>query len=264
MQKNWFIYSLTSLLTLPACNPVPSDILSQNEMRVVLTDMQIADCIIYGDRDEYKDHAKRLALYESVFRKHNITQAKYDSSLNWYAKNLDIYMRVYNLVSKDVDKRIADLGDVEKIELSAQKNDSINIWSRRNHLTFSPTENFNGTTFNINPKESYPSGSSFTLGMKIWGIQPNMKNKPEIRICADQGDTTIIVNDKISKDGYFQTTLQSIATKRVKRFYGFIRLDNKDMDYHKIYTDSISLIRYNYKSTGFTDKGLKPQKLLTK
>ena len=97
--------------------------------------MQIAEAIINADQDTYRDDAKKLALYESVFNKYHITQAEYDSSLTWYAQNLDIYMRVYNLVSKDIEDRIHDLGDVERTEVDTQKSDSVDIWSRRNYLT---------------------------------------------------------------------------------------------------------------------------------
>ena len=260
MCKHWFIYGLTSLCALSACSPVPENILSQKEMRVVLADMQIAEVIINADQDTYRDDAKKLALYESVFNKYHITQAEYDSSLTWYAQNLDIYMRVYNLVSKDIEDRIHDLGDVERTEVDTQKSDSVDIWSRRNYLTFSPKASFNGTTFNIEPKESYPPGSTFKLGMNVWGISQQAKHKPQIRICLDQGDTTVVINDQIMRDGYHETTLKSIVTKRIKRVYGFIYLNNRDMDYYKIYTDSISLMRYNYKSVGFeTTKEVKPR-----
>ena len=40
---------------------------------------------------------------------------------NWYAQNLDIYMRVYNLVSKDIEDRIHDLGDVERTEVDTKR-----------------------------------------------------------------------------------------------------------------------------------------------
>ena len=165
-------------------------------------------------------------------------------------------MRVYNLVSKDIEDRIHDLGDVERTEVDTQKSDSVDIWSRRNYLTFSPKASFNGTTFNIEPKESYPPGSTFKLGMNVWGIPQQAKHKPQIRICLDQGDTTVVINDQIMRDGYHETTL----TKRTKRVYGFIYLNNQDMNYYKIYTDSISLMRYNYKSVGFeTTKEVKPR-----
>ena len=260
MCKHWFIYGLTSLCVLSACSPVPENILSQKEMRAVLADMQIAEAIINADQATYKDDAKKLALYESVFNKYHITQAEYDSSLTWYAQNLDIYMRVYNLVSQDIEDRIHDLGDVERTEVDTQKNDSVDIWSRRTYLTFSPKASFNGTTFNIEPKESYPPGSTFKLGMNVWGMPQQAGHKPQIRICLDQGDTTVFINDQITRDGYHETTLKSIVTKRIKRVYGFIYLNNRDMDYYKIYTDSISLMRYNYKSTGFeTTKDIKPK-----
>lgn len=260
MCKHWFLYGLTSLCALTACSPVPENILSQKEMRAVLTDMQIAEAIINADQETYKEDAKKLALYESVFNKYRITRAEYDSSLNWYAQNPDIYMRVYNLVSKDLEDRIRGLGDVERTEVDTQKKDSVDIWSRRNYLTFSPKAPFNGTTFNIEPKESYPPGSTFTLGMNVWGMPQQAGQKPQIRICLDQGDTIVVVNDQITHDGYHETTLKSIVTKRIKRVYGFIYLNNRDMDYYKIYTDSISLMRYNYKSIGFeTANDIKPK-----
>ena len=75
-----------------------------------------------------------------------------------------------------------------------------------------------------------------------------MKNRPEIRITVEQGDTSVTVTDRINKDGYHQTILNSVATRRIKRVYGSIRLDNADMDYYKVYLDSMSLFRYNYGS----------------
>ena len=247
--KRWFLYGLAGW-GLTACSPVPDGILSQKEMQAVVADMQIAEAMISSDRETYEDDAQKLALYESVFRKHHITRAEYDSSLVWYARNLDIYMRVYNLVTNDMETRIDALGDVQRVDMGGGRRDSVDVWPRRAYLTFSPRVPFNGTTFHIEPKESYPPGSTFVLGMHVWGIGKGMKQHPEVRICVDQGDTTLVINDHLAKDGYHETTLRSIATKRVRRVYGYIRLEQGD-SYYKIYADSISLMRYNYRSTGF-------------
>ena len=67
-------------------------------MQGVLTDMLLAEAMVNVDYNTYKSDTMKLALYESVFRKHDITQAVYDSSLVWYGRNLDIYMEVYNRV----------------------------------------------------------------------------------------------------------------------------------------------------------------------
>ena len=73
-----------------------------------------------------------------------------------------------------------------------------------------------------------------------------MAYKPEVRLSADQGDTTLTVNSKITKDGYHETILKTIPTKKVKRVFGYIRMDNMDTTYYKVYIDSLSLMKYNY------------------
>ena len=236
------------MLGMASCSPVPDGILSQKEMKSVVTDMEIAEAMINSDKVTYKDDAHKLALYEAVFRKYHITRAEYDSSVMWYARNLDRYMQVYNMIASDVDDRIAALGNVEKTFSSSSLQDSIDIWPRRPYLTFSEKNSFNGTLFRIEPKDPFPSGSSFSLKMKVWGVLPTMKSKPEIHICVDQGDTILTVNEKIIRDGNHATMLKSIPTKRVMRVYGYIRMDNVGRDYYKVYADSISLTRYNYKS----------------
>ena len=205
--------ALLATTLLAACSKVPDGILSEKKMQGVLTDMLLAEAMVNVDYNAYKSDTMKLALYESVFRKHDITQAVYDSSLVWYGRNLDIYMEVYNRVLADLNKRI---------------------------------NNFNGVTFDIRPETNYSSGSSFVLGMRVWGLNNKMAYKPEVRLSADQGDTTLTVNSKITKDGYHETILKTIPTKKVKRVFGYIRMDNMDTTYYKVYIDSLSLMKYNY------------------
>ena len=75
-----------------SCSKAPSDILSEKEMQRVMTDVYLAEAMIGIDYNAYKSDSMKQALYESVFRKHGITQALYDSSMVWYGKNMDIFM----------------------------------------------------------------------------------------------------------------------------------------------------------------------------
>lgn len=231
---------------MAACDKVPDDVLSERDMQRVLTDMILAEAMVNADYNTFKSDTAKMALYESVFRKHEITRAMYDSSLVWYGKNLDIYMKVYDRVLADVNKRIDALGDVQADAAPVSNSDSVNIWPRRAYLTFSPKAVFNGVTFDIKPDAAYSSGSVFVLGARLWGLNPRLAHKPEVRISADQGDTTVTVNRRLDSDGYHQVTLRTVATKRVRRVYGYIRLDNADSTYFKVYVDSLNLMKYNY------------------
>ncbi|WP_102408148.1 DUF4296 domain-containing protein [Parabacteroides bouchesdurhonensis] len=248
MQNSLRRYGVLLLLTtvFAACSKVPDGVLSEKKMQQVVVDMQLAEAMIGTDYKKYPDQASKEALYQSVFRKHGISQALYDSSLIWYGKNLDIYMKVYDRVVRDLNKQITNLGDVQADAAPSSTRDSVDIWPRRPFMTLSPKAIFNGVVFDIRPEKDYSSGSIFVLGMNVWGINGQMKEYPEIRLSAVQGDTILTVNNKIVRDGYSETILETLPTRKVKRVYGYIRMNSTDSCYYKIYLDNISLMKYNY------------------
>ena len=207
-------YNVVLLLAtwLVACSKVPDDILSEKKMQAVQVDMQLAEAMINLDSKAFSD----------------------------------IYMKVYDRVLADLNKRQKALGDVQALAAPVSKQDSVDIWPRRTSLRLEPDALFNGVTFDIKPETNYSSGSTFVLGMNVWGINKGMVYKPEIRISADQGDTIVTVNDKVLRDGYHETVLKTVPTKQVKRVYGYIFMNNADSSYYKVYLDSLNLMKYNY------------------
>ncbi|MDR1981679.1 MAG: DUF4296 domain-containing protein [Tannerellaceae bacterium] len=250
MRKRLYKYSIALLAAiLPvACSKAPSGILPEKKMQAVLVDMQLAEAMIQTNYADYTDVAYKDALYQSVFKKHKITQAVYDSSLVWYGKNLDIYIEVLNLALANVDEHIKSMGDIQASAAPASNQDSIDIWPRRDFLILQPGALFNGVTFDIKPDMNYSSGSTFVLGMHVWGLTDTMRFTPEVHMAIDQIDTTLFVNRKITIDGYYETILRGIPTKQVRSVYGYIRMDNAGAKYYKIYIDNLNLIKYNYGS----------------
>lgn len=168
--RRYGVVLLTAALVV-SCSKVPDGILSEKEMKAVLIDMQLAEAMISTDYKKYSDDAEKEVLYQSVFRKHNIEQAVYDSSLVWYGRNLDVYMQVYDLVLAELNERQKALGDVQASAAPVSKQDSVDIWPRLTYLTFEPRAVFNGITVDIKPETNYPSGSTFVLGMRVWGLK---------------------------------------------------------------------------------------------
>lgn len=250
MRKQLYKYSiaLVAIAAVIACNKVPDGILSEKKMKDVMIDIHIAEGLIGNDAKTFPDSIRKDALFQSVFKKHNITQAVYDSSLVWYGQNLDILMNIYDLALNDINERVRDLGDVQASAAPTSNQDSVNIWPRRDYLVFEPNALFNGVVFDIIPDRFYSSGSGFVLGMRVWGIDKKMNYYPEVRIAINQGDTTIITNQTITTEGYHQTIVRGLPTKQVRRVYGYIRMDNTDTNYYKVFVDSLSLMKYNYRS----------------
>jgi hypothetical protein len=238
-----------------SCSRVPDHIISEKKMRAVLYDMQLAEAMVETGYETYRTGDERQTVYDGVFAKHRITQAEYDSSLVWYGENMELYMRIYRLVLKDINDHIASMGDIKPNPLSGDVSakDSIDIWIYNRSFTFKPEQVFNALTFDITPQKPYSSGSSYVFGMSVWGIAPNLKHKPKIRISAVHADTVISAGRDITGDGYYETVVSTVATKQVKRVYGHIIInDSEASPYHRIYVDDIRLMKYNYGSKALT------------
>ncbi|MDR2497487.1 MAG: DUF4296 domain-containing protein [Tannerellaceae bacterium] len=244
----FFLLASVILLTA-ACSKVPGGILPENKMKDVMVDVHIAEQIMSENSIVYSDSLQKAALMESVFRKHNITQAVYDSSLVWYGKNLNIMLQVLDLAIKEVDTRMHAYNELQAVLAPPPvPTDSVNIWTQPALLSFSPQSLFNAITFDIRPEGAYVSGSVFVLNLSVWGLHPRLNRLPELKIAAEHSDTTVLIRDTISADGFHSFTLRTVATKPVRRVYGYIRMDKAEAPYHKIYLDSLSLIRFNYGS----------------
>jgi len=255
MTKRWCKYGiLTFVCFLCSCSRVPKQFLSEKEMRVVLYDMHIAEAMVETNSDMFRTSDERERLYQGVFAKHHITQAKYDSSLIWYGKNMDLYMRIYKMVTNDISESIAKLGDIKPNPLSGEMStrDSIDVWIDNNSYIFHPKQIFQTLIFEISPERPYSAGSSYVMGLSVWGLSPGTKQKLRLGLRALQSDTIISVNQDVYGDGYYETVMRTATSKPVIRIYGYIRMEDDDSPYHQVYVDDIRLMKYNLDSKALT------------
>ena len=223
-------------------------------MRGVLYDMMIAEAMVETIPDSFPTSDVREQVYEAVFRKHQLTQADYDSSLIWYGKNLDLYMGIYKLVLKDINANLNALGEIKPSPLSGDVSaqDSVDIWIFPRYFTFKPERVSNTLTFDIKPETPYSSGSSYVLGISVWGIPPDLKHKPVIHLSAVHADTIITVKKDITGDGFYETIVQSVVTKQVRRVFGYVFMNDAEASYQRIYLHDIRLMKYNHGSKALT------------
>lgn len=249
-----------------ACSRIPKGVISEKKMRSMLVDMQIAEEMINMNPQDYGSNEEKTALYQAVFDKYRITEAEYDSSLIWYGRNLDLYMRIYNLALTDVKKRIEIMGDVKPEAISTSDEDSINIWMYRDYYEFTPFALSNTIIFDYEPSREYASGSVFILNFDVWGLWAENKQTIDVQICAIQNDTILVTKKTIRDNGNQELILKTLPTRKTKRLYGSIRLNEKTLPfyrYHKIYLDDFQLTRFNYgkeyieKNDSIADKGLR-------
>jgi hypothetical protein len=229
-----------------SCSRTPNEVIPEKKMRKILYDMQIAEAMVEIEFEKYKPDEEKRKLYNAVFEKHKISQAKYDSSLIWYGENMDLYIGIYKLVLKDIKKDIEAMADVKQNPLSGEVStkDSLDIWIQENAFVFKPENMFAWLVFDIKPQIPYLKGNTYILDFNVWGVLPSMRNKPRVKLSAVQEDTIITVDKEIMEDGHFETALKTVDTKQVSRIFGYVFIGNVGNG-RRIYLNDIQLMKYN-------------------
>ena len=93
--KNTFprFFAYLSVCVLVACTNRPFHVLPEKKMEDILFDLYIAETEIKENTILYNDSLKR-ELLQSVFKKHKISEQKFDTSLVWYNAHLEKYMKI--------------------------------------------------------------------------------------------------------------------------------------------------------------------------
>ena len=96
---------LAVALSLLACDKTPGGVLSVDDMADLIVDMQLAEAYIDHHHEDFPTDSAKMVMKQSVFRKHGITQQDYDSSLVWYAHNMEDYTKAYDKAILKLNKR---------------------------------------------------------------------------------------------------------------------------------------------------------------
>lgn len=211
-----------------SCSGRPSDVLSDSEMEDLLTDLQLAGA--YSNRNvAYSSDTMRMMLVNYVLDKHGVSQEQLDSTLSWYARNMDDYDKVLD----KVDKRLAAL---QKSSASGVEDlNSDNLWPYLPHVIVTEEGRNNGMSFNIS------SSDIETGGVVRWEMRftPTPRLSVLLGVEYDNGkkeyvEKLVMGNKKLALE------LQTDSSLSVNRVFGNLAV--VDSNNLPVWVDSISVI----------------------
>ena len=132
--------------SLTACKVKrPETVLPDAKMENVLYDYHIAKAM--GEEVPYNESYKRVLYIESVFKKYGITQADFDSSMVWFARNPEVLTKIYEKVNvrlkaeRDGINHLIALRDNKPKESLPGDSIDVWIWQHIYQLTGMPLDN---------------------------------------------------------------------------------------------------------------------------
>lgn len=230
-------------LIVVGCKKTPENVIPEKEMGSLLKDVFMADAMIAADYNKFSTNEKKQALYESVFKKHGVTQAEFDTSLVWYGRNLDIYMKVYDQVIDDLDAMSALVDSMPEVS----PYDTTKLWKAKEPIYFSSTQPGSLQSFRVELDSILPSYSKVELSMNVFGISDWMKRKPVVHLTLAGTQRTVSLTDTIRADGMNRFGLTVANLDSISSVYGYIRLVRDKDTYYKVTLDSVQILNLTRK-----------------
>ena len=265
-------------MTLVSCNRTPSGVMSVSKMADLIADLQLADAYIDSHISEFNSDSSKQVIKQSVFKKHGITQQDYDSSLVWYAHNMEDYIKAHDkaigklkeqydkldrggngeskeLTISEGGKAIHEAGASQNIAKSRTKRlqkigsaagDTIDLWTGKRGYMLAQGAKRGFITFDVQPDADYKPGDRYQLAYFL--NRGNNEFKVSLNVDYTDGATSQIARGTNS-DGWVIIDVQSDTARHVRRIYGYVSYDIKRGQ--TAYVDSLMLLRSRMNKTNY-------------
>ena len=175
-----YLYLLLVFLVLFACTPgKPYGVMSEGEMEDVLVDYHLALAMAEQQTGDLAEN--RYILVQAALKKHGVTEAELDTSLLYWCRNSEKFVKICTRVSERLSF-MAESQGVERQEKNpysylATEGDTANVWNLRKGVVLIPNVVDNIYSFSIEADTTYHAGDYFLWAFKTQFLSSDHYNE---------------------------------------------------------------------------------------
>ncbi len=235
---------------LTACDVErPDTVLSDTVMEDVLYDYHIAKAM--GEQMSRNENYKRVLYVDYVYKKHGITEARFDSSMVWFSRHPDVLSEIYKKVTERLN---TEEGHIERLvalrenkPLTSLAGDSVDVWVWQRIYQLSGMPMDNRVAFTL------PSDSNFkacdTLRWSVYfAFSSESYDSLDAPVMVMQirfvNDSVIGCSEQVREEGMRMLTLAGDTLGDIKEVNGFVYYPRQD-NVRPLMMNKITLMRYH-------------------
>ena len=237
------------MILVAACSKTPRGILDQEDMAMLMADVYCGESVIDFNMSHYSNDSMKKVVKQSVLMAHNIEPEQFDSSIAWYGRHIEDYIKVCDRAVEILEARAVDIPDDphgnNRILVAG---DSAQVWPLQQYYHISAATPSKYVVFNLTSDDNWEPGDEYTLSFK----SINMRTPIKSLLAVDYEDGgTQYSRSSLDADGWEKTVIKLDTTRVANAVYGYIQFNPQTNE--DIYVDSVSLVRtrvnlLNYRS----------------
>lgn len=222
--KNILLLFLVSLIVM-ACENItrPAGVLSAGDFEDVLYDIHMSHYLEFdkpvGDTLSYEAH--RYALTLDVLKKHDVTQAEWDSSMVYYTRHSpqlkEIYDNLYERLSLVAESSGASVGD--------GSTDSTDIWKSDRQLLLTSQRSNCTMQWTIKTDTLLKAGDKLCLEYLLLFLNKQTQNRLMTVLTIRLNNDSVIVRNQVSSQtGIYSMNIEDDKKIGIKSVSGYFML----------------------------------------
>lgn len=230
------VIAVMVMMIMCSCSDRNKEVIGKSKLINLLVDMTIAESVEQSSYARELPDSIRFHLTEGILKEYGVTRIELDSTMAWYGRNLDEYVKLYAEVDKRLQKRITRESGIREKERTED-----NLWPLHEHYWFTPFAADGALVFEM-PGEGIGQGESLDWSM-IFSSAPNIDLL--LGVDYDNG-TSSYIKRSYRGDRRLLLTLVTDTARRVQRIYGALRVEESGLP---AWVDSIKLVMHPFDST---------------
>ena len=230
MRSKYLVRSFATLCGLllaifvVSCKPsIPSEYIQPSEMEDMLYDYHLS--MAMASREGYTD-VRQQAFKLAVMKKYDVSEEKFDKSLQYYMRHTEKLHDIYVEVSKRLESEARTQGASES-ELAqygniTSKGDTTDIWRGNRTLILSPYAPVDREIFEIKADTAFHKGDRLLLSFNSqFIIQDGMRDAIIMMAVTYSNDSIVTQFQHITSDSRNTMTIDAGDSLRIKNIRGY-------------------------------------------
>lgn len=219
-----FALSACAAILMVACKPgVPDEYIQPGDMEDILYDYHIAMAMAeQGDQAQYSERV--IAYKQAVFRKHDVTEKQFDTSLEYYTRHTERLHDIYDGLAERLNDEAKDLGaNGETLTNDFKQNgDTTNVWHGAQALVMSPTPGYNTYSFSVKVDTAFHKGDHLSLEFNTnYIIQEGVRNAAVVLNVTLANDSIVSQTTRITSDSRNSAIFNDFGNIGIKSISGY-------------------------------------------
>lgn len=215
-------------LLVASCQNRPKEVLSRKKMERLMYDVYVAEATMENDYHNFNSPEKKEAYIHEVFRAHDVTQARWDTSLSWYSDRIDLYLKMNDSVKARLKRAQVAIDTRVAQQSLKQASYDPSIYSASYippYYSFATPGALNGFRFRLDSAEivSKIPEDEFLFEFNVIGIPAAFNFDLKASLTLIYGDTTVYHSRQINENRNYRIhATKYIENDTLSRINGFI------------------------------------------